>query len=447
MARHSMSAADAAWYHMDSTVNTAVVTCVVITRRPLEVARVRRLLRRRLIRFDRFRQRVVERGLLYDAPAWEDVDVDLDAHVRHAALPAPGDEAALRAFVEEQASVPLDRARPLWQAHVVDNVGDGGALLLRYHHCIGDGTAMMGVAAQLFDMPHAAPMRRGGARARSGPVAATWLDKGLLLASEAGVVVADLLKRGDPVSPIKGDYGLPKRVAWSAPVPLADVKAIGSPAGAKVNDVLVAAIAGALRSHLRQRGTDVARTTVRAMVPIDLREPERRAELGNAFGLMILDLPVSKPTVSARLAATKARMDALKGSAEGPAMRQLLTLFGSGPRMLEELACDIFGSKASLVLTNVVGPGTGIRLDGVPVERLLFCVPHPGREIGMGISLLSYCGAVTMTVIADAGLVPHPEAITRAFDREIELMRRRVRPAPAAQARTARRPDLRRSRA
>jgi hypothetical protein len=110
------------------------------------------LLRRRLIRFDRFRQRVVEHGLIYGTPCWEEA-VDLDAHVHHVALPAPGDEHALRALVEERAAPPLDPGRPLWQVHVVENVGPGGALVMRYHHCLGDGAAMMAVASRLFDMP------------------------------------------------------------------------------------------------------------------------------------------------------------------------------------------------------------------------------------------------------------------------------------------------------
>jgi diacylglycerol O-acyltransferase len=106
-------------------------------------------------------------------------------------------------------------------------------------------------------------------------------------------------------------------------------------------------------------------------------------------------------------------------------MHLLLDLFGRGPKALEDIACEIFGSKASLVLTNVVGPRETIRLAGVPVDRLMFCVPHPGERIGMGVSILSYRGMATLTVIADAGLVPDPQAITQAFNREVAAMFRR----------------------
>jgi len=423
MATRAMSPVDAAWYHMDGPANPAIVTAVAITRKPLDYARVRRDFQRRLLRFDRFRQRVVERGIPLATPAWEDVpDLDLGAHLRHTALPAPGDEAALRSLVEELAGLPLDHDRPLWQAHVVDNVAGGSALVMRYHHCIGDGTAMMAVAARLFDMPN------GASRLPVRPAAAspsTVIDTAMRWAGEAGAVLSDLVKWPDPASPFKGEFAARKSVAWSSPVPIEDVKAIGAPTGAKVNDVLVAAVAGALRSYLRRRGVEPARTTLRAMVPLDLRSPDRVGELGNEFGLVILDLPVSAATPAARLARTKAGMDALKSSAEAPAMHLLLDLFGRGPKALEDIACEIFGSKASLVLTNVVGPRETIRLAGVPVDRLMFCVPHPGDRIGMGASILSYRGMATLTVIADAGLVPDPQAITQAFNREVAAMFRR----------------------
>lgn len=429
LATHPMSPVDAAWYHMDGPTNPAIVTAVVLTRRPLDFSHVRRDFQQRLLRFDRFSQRVVQTGALA-APAWEDVpDLDLDAHLVHMALPGAGGEAALRALVAGLASLPLDHRRPLWQAHVIDNVQGGSALVMRYHHCIGDGTAMMTVAAKLFDMPHGAekPLPRPAV-----PAEPSLIDTALLLAGEAGAVLSDLVKWPDSASPFKGRFGMRKSVAWSAPVAIDTIKAIGAPTGAKVNDVLVAALSGALRSYLRHSGAEPADATLRAMVPIDLRAAAHVGELGNEFGLAILDLPVSAKTAKARLARTKAGMDACKASAEAPAMQRLLDLFGRGPKALEDIACNIFGSKASLVLTNVKGPCESIQLAGVPVERLMFCVPHPGEQIGMGASIMSYQGMATLTIVADAGLVPDPQAITQAFNREVKAMGRTLAHAPAA---------------
>jgi WS/DGAT/MGAT family acyltransferase len=252
-------------------------------------------------------------------------------------------------------------------------------------------------------------------------------DKVALIVDGASMLVTELLKRPDPASPLKGDFGLQKRVAWSEPVALADVKAVGAPSGAKINDVLVAAMTGALRTYLRKRGIDVNHTTVRAMVPVDLRPPGRGAELGNEFGLVILELAVSSRDARTRLRLTKARMDALKRSPEAVAIMALFDLFGRGPKVIEDFAVDLFGSKASVVMTNVAGPQDPLYLAGVPIDRFMFWVPHPGKQLGMGISILSYKGAATLAVIADAHLVPDPDAITTEFNREFGRMLKLVR--------------------
>nr|WP_297355776.1 wax ester/triacylglycerol synthase family O-acyltransferase [uncultured Caldimonas sp.] len=467
MSTYPMDPVDAAWYHMDGTTNFAIVTALLLTREPLDFQRVRDVFAHRLATIDRFRRRVVERGLPLPTPHWEDVpDFDIDQHLHHVAAPAPGDQQALAALIDDVASTPLPRELPLWQAHVVDGVDGGSALVLRYHHCIGDGLAMMAVAQQLFDatpqgdetaslaqaMPEdemaAAPgaIESGldeveqAARRAWGAVASTWesvahpqrwIEQGRVALQGAGMLIDELLKPSDPPSPFKGEFGLRQRVAWSRPVAIRDAKAIAAPLNAKVNDVLVAAVAGALRTYLAQRGVPVDRTTLRAMVPVNLRPPQRLGGLGNEFGLVILDLPVSVRSPMQRLGATKARMDALKRTPEAVAMNVLMDIFGRGPKALEEVTQTLFGSKASVVMTNVAGPRERLYLAGVPVERMMFWVPHPGQQLGMGLSVMSYRGKATLSVMADAHLVPDPQHITEAFNREFALMRRRLHAALA----------------
>jgi hypothetical protein len=179
---------------------------------------------------------------------------------------------------------------------------------------------------------------------------------------------------------------------------------------------------GALRTYLRRRGVDVDHTTVRAMVPVDLRPPERYDQLGNEFGVVLLDLAIGTRQRLQRVLATKANMDALKRSPEPLAALMLFNLLGRVPKAVEDIAGQMFQSKASVVMTNVAGPQEPIYLAGAPIERVMFWVPHPGKELGMGISILSYCGAATLSVIADANLVPDPEEITREFHREFAAM-------------------------
>ena len=458
-----MSAVDAAWFHIDGPANTAMITSIAITREPLDFERVKAVYTQRLAQFERFRCRVVESALPLATPHWEEMPgFEIAQQLHHVALPAPGGKAALTALVSDLASTPLDRSRPLWDVHVVDGVDGGAALITRMHHCIGDGTASVLVARALFDTsprgwrsPPPAPSRR---TAKAGLIeqlfapaieaaertveqlraavdgaidAATHpkqlAGKAALLLAGAGTLAAELLKTPDPRSPLKGEFGLGKRVAWSAPVRLADVKSIGAPLGAKINDVLVAAMTGALRHYLGKRGVDVDRMTVRAMVPVDLRPPGRASELGNEFGLVILELAIGSKDPLARLRRTKAHMDELKRSPEAVAILALFNVFGHAPKAVEDAAVQLFGSKASVVMTNVAGPQEALYLAGVPIERVMFWVPHPGRELGMGISILSYRGAATLSVVSDAHLVPDPEAITERFQREFASMQAAVR--------------------
>jgi hypothetical protein len=228
------------------------------------------------------------------------------------------------------------------------------------------------------------------------------------LAGGAGMLLGELMRADDPPSPLKGEFALGKCVAWSQPVAIRDIKAIGKRYDAKVNDVLVAAMTGALRTYLK--------------VPVDLRPPERIGQLGNEFGLVLLDLAVTEARADRRLAQTKARMDALKRSPEALATKALLNLLGRGPKLLEDISNDLFGRKASVVMTNVVGPPDVLYLAGVPIDRILPWAPHPGKQLGMAVSILSYRGMASLTVIGDAHLVPDPQAITGEFNREFKKM-------------------------
>jgi WS/DGAT/MGAT family acyltransferase len=486
-----MSPGDAAWFHMDGPVNTAVITSVMLTRTPVDFEAVKRLYQQRLPRFERFYQRVVERGLPYATPHWEAMPgFSVEQQMHHVALPPPGDDAALAELISDLASTPIDRTRPLWDVHVVDGVGGGSALVTRMHHCIADGTASKLITNVLFgsgngtapepdeeapdasapaaDSPAAASpaatspgmvgqllapvldtAQRSVAQLRdalSATVTATveaashpqeTLSKVGFALAGAGMLAGELLRTDDPPSPLKGEFGLKKRVAWSKPVALADVKAIGAPLGAKINDVLVAGMTGALRTYLRQRGEDVNHTTVRAMVPVDLRPPERMNELGNYFGIVLLDLAIRSRQRLQRVRATKANMSALKQSPEPLAALMLFNAMGRVPKALEDLSGRMFQRKASVVMTNVAGATEPLHLAGVPIERVMFWVPHPGTELGVGISILSYCGSATLGVISDARLLPDPEAITQEFNREFAAMLKAVREKQEAVGKTA----------
>ncbi|HET8754901.1 MAG TPA: wax ester/triacylglycerol synthase domain-containing protein, partial [Solirubrobacteraceae bacterium] len=146
---HAMARADAAWLHMDRPTNLMVINSVLWFDEPVDWDAYTAVIRDRLLaRFDRFRQRPVEGPT---GPHWEDVEVDLELHVHHVALPAPGDRRALETFVSDRAAMPLDRSRPLWEVYLIDGFGDGAAVLTRMHHCIADGITLARVMLTLTD--------------------------------------------------------------------------------------------------------------------------------------------------------------------------------------------------------------------------------------------------------------------------------------------------------
>lgn len=466
-----LSPVDSAWLHMDDPTNLMMVTGIALLDGPVDYDRYRRTLEARLLPLDRFTMRVVDDHRLLSGPHWEpDRHFDLDAHIHRVALPAPGDMAALQNFLSDLASTPLDFSKPLWQIHLVENVLGGSAMVLRFHHCIGDGTAMNAVMYRLMDTTPGAPVARADLSAghadkeqeshgwnpldallkpvrsaleMSRKVADTVLDEGIEmllhpehlrdLTSAAGTGAATLsnalMMTPDPATPLKGKLGVQKHVAWSSRVSLEDVRRIGRQADAKVNDVLLAAVAGALRGYLIGRETDVYNLEVRAVVPVDLRPPERALNLGNEFGLIFLALPLGIADPIARMAEVKQRMDALKRSPEAVIMFGLLNVFGVTPTQVEEPVVNLFGSKATAVMTNVAGPRDALYIAGNRISNMMFWVPQAGR-LGMGVSIMSYNGGVTLGVITDAGLVPDPQSITARFEQEFAEMLASVEARP-----------------
>lgn len=429
---------DAAWFHMDGPANTAVVTGLLTARRAFDFGATRRVFADRLAPIERFRRRVVEQGLSFGSPCWEDVpDFDIDQHVHHRALPAGADEAALFELVSDLASQPLPAALPLWQVHVIDGPGARGALVMRYHHCIGDGAAMVDVVRRVFDLPADAPPARAPGRMREaedsglGAIFSPLVQAVRTGIGGVGELAYDLLKSSDPVSPFKGHFVARQRVACSKAIALERFKTVAAAFDAKINDVVVAAVAGALRAYLVERGQPPDASSLRAMMPVSLRPPERAHEVDNEFGLVILALPVELDDPAARLRAAKDRIDAIKHSSEAIAMCWVLDAFGRGPRRVQQLAQRLFGSKASLVLTNVAGPARPLVLAGRSIERMMFWVPHPGEDLGLGVSVYSYRGRLSLGVIGDAVRVPDPERIARLFEREVATLARCIETASA----------------
>lgn len=460
-ASRRMSSADAAWLHMDRPTNLMVVNSVLLFDEPLELGRLRRTVQRRLVdRYPRFSQRVVESRLPVLAPSFEDDPrFSLEHHIHHLALPAPGDDEVLRGLIGDMMTAPLDRSKPLWHMYLVDNYGAGCAVIARMHHCIADGIALGRVMLSLTDTTRRAgiagekpSLTRSDHDGGGGPLRAIAkpLGDGISLGSKVGralvrqsidvashprhagelvgaiardanTVVKLVMTPADEASALKGEPGISRRVTWTDPLPLDLVKRIAHDHAATVNDVLLAAVSGALRHYLQERGGPAPE--IQALVPFNLRpldEPVPR-ELGNRFGLVFLPLPVGTSGSYRRLAAVSKRMDTIKSSRDGPVSYGILEAVGMTPVGIEKRIVDMFSGKGTAVMTNVPGPRKTIYLAGVPIRAVLFWGPTSGH-VGMSVAIFSYRGEVTVGLMVDAKLVPDPNMITAQLEDELQAL-------------------------
>ncbi len=455
--RSRMSSVDTAWLRMDRPTNRMVIVGVLVFGAPIDYERLLATFAARFTRFERFRRRPVQD---LAGAWWEEVPrFRLEHHVRRARLPGGGGPAALKRFVAKLVERPFDAGRPWWDFTLVDGYNGGAALVARIHHSYADGIALIRVMLSLTDprrnapvapvraqRPHGPAPDGGGALGTffaplaglagealrlSGEVAGKGADALLnpeslvRYARIAGRVAAEAAQLAtlpdDSRTRYKGKAGAAKRVAWTDPIALDEVKAVGKVLDCSVNDVLLATVAGALGRYLAAKGDRIGGLELRALVPVNLRADEAEIRLGNRFGLVTLLLPIGIANPLARLYEVHHRMNTLKGSYQAPIAFALLGLAGLAPRALQQQMLDLLANKATAVMTNVPGPQAQLYMARAPLKQIMFWVPQSG-DIGMGVSILSYNGSVQFGLITDAGRVPDPENVIAHFRPEFDRL-------------------------
>jgi len=299
----------------------------------------------------------------------------------------------------------------------------GSVLFTQIHHCMGDGFALVKLLLSLADRTAGGGDGGPPATVRGEPATADRaLHVAMTTARRVGRGISDLshllLLPFDPKTRLRGALRGERRVAWSNPIALSRVKALAHARGATVNDVLMAALSGALRRYVSFHG-DVPEL-FRAIVPVNLRAPSEPfdEEHGNRFGLVFVDLPIGEEDREARLADVKREMDRIKASEEPTVSLAVLNVLGRSPAFVSRAVDQLFGRKATLVVTNVPGPRTPLYLAGSRIRDILFWAPHPSG-LSCGVSILSYAGSVRAGVRSDTALVPDPERIAHEFEMEI----------------------------
>jgi WS/DGAT/MGAT family acyltransferase len=414
-----MAGVDAVWLAVEAPENLMVVTVVLRFGGAVDWDRFAVTVGERMVRpYPAFVRRAVSPSRPFHQAAWtEDPGFDLGAHLRRKQLPAGVDQ--LAALVSDLLARPLDMSRSPWELHLVDQP-EGSTVVARLHHCLADGLALAAVLLSLTDPQDGADVAGATGAGTGGPdrPSRRVRDAAQLAASVVTTGLGILFAAREPRTSLRGQVGTRKSAAWSEPLALDVVKGIGRALGVSVNDVLLAMTAGALRRHLAASGERPQ--DVRIFVPVDLRprgEPVPTS-LGNRFGVVFVQLPVSVADPVERVHAVHQRMSRAKASAQARATFAMLGVLGVLPAWGHRLAVRLLGAKSTAVVTNVAGPQDPVSVAGSPLSGVVFWVPQAG-SVGLGISILSYAGTVTVGVAADHDLVPDPRLLADAFERDL----------------------------
>jgi WS/DGAT/MGAT family acyltransferase len=460
-ATERMSRVDTAWLRMDNEVNLMMIVGVWLLTPGITYEVLAARVSDKLLKYDRFRQKVVEDTM---GASWvADEQFDLSQHiVRHPLQRRRGqsERQVLQELAGRLSTTPLDPARPLWQFHFVEQYEGGSALIARVHHCIADGIALISVMLSITDGGADPPARK--LRKPADDSGGDWLTDAVVkpftdltvkaigmygsgvaksmemlanpyqplfgsldMARSGYQVLSDVaamaLMSDDSPTLLKGKPVGTKKVAWGEPIPLDEVKAVGKALGCSVNDVLLACVAGAIGGYLGAQGDDPTGKEIRAMVPVNLRPLEKAYQLGNRFGLVPLVLPVGIDNPIERVYAVRRRMTELKGSYQPLLAFAVLAVAGLLIKPAQDALLNMFAKKATAVMTNVPGPAKPLKFCGSTLRQTMFWVPQSGN-VGVGVSILSYGGGVQFGLITDEQLCPDPQRIIERFQPEFEKL-------------------------
>lgn len=465
MVSDRLSPLDASFLHLEDHVSHMHIGSVAVFEAPPPpFDQVTASLAGKLKLVPRYRQVARMVPFYLGRPVWvDDPHFALDYHLRHSALPAPGDESQLRALVGRIMGQQLDRSKPLWEIWVVEGLSGGRwAMVAKTHHALVDGVAGTDLFAVLMDLsPEASPAEPDDWKPRRQPSgsrlavdavgdllrspyeqmralrAATRLPRQALrqaadvakgLTSLSGIV------RPTPSSSLNGPLGPHRRYTWAATT-VDDVKRVRKTLGGTFNDVVLAAITGGFRDLLMSRGESVDRV-VRSLVPVSVRA---RSTSGLAVGdgttankvsAMFAELPVGTEDPVQRLHALSTQMEGLKESKEALAGEALTSLGGFAPPMLlalgMRLATRLAQRNVNTVTTNVPGPQFPLYVLGRRMVEAYPYVPLAG-QVRIGVAIFSYDGRVTFGITGDRDTTADLDVLSGGIERGMDELLGRCR--------------------
>ena len=405
---------------------------------------------KRLQLVPRFRQKLLTVPFGIGRPVWvDDTHFNIEYHVRHTALPAPGDDEKLKRLTARIMSQQLDRAKPLWEIWFAEGLGgDRWALISKTHHCLVDGVSGADIMSVILDLtpegtelevvpwrpepePSQDALLADAIRERfTSPAEAIRTLQSTVLdptkipnrvvkgARALGAFVGGSLNFA-PASSLNVQIG-PHRRFETVLVELDELKRIKNSLGGTVNDVVLSVVAGGLRRLLKTRGERIEDLELRAMVPVSVRADQDKGALGNQVASIWAPLPVSESDPVKRLRFVSEKMRDLKSSGQAVGA-QLLTSLGqyAPPTILSQAARLVARQRAyNLVVTNVPGPQFPLYSLGRQMKEVYPVVPLSDNTT-IGIALLSYNGTVGFGLLGDFDAAPDLAVLAEGIEKSI----------------------------
>ena len=447
---------DVSFLYLEESTTPMHVGGVAILQPPdtgFDYDRLVSIIERRIGLVPRYRQKVRSVPGHIANPVWvDDQSFDVGYHVRRSAVPRPGSEVQLRELVGRLMSRRLDRSRPLWEIYLVEGLAGGRiAVVTKTHHAMVDGISAVDIGQVLLDVtpeprdvpeepwsaapePTAAELvaeavadlvRQPTALADTVRLAVNDVSNTLLMAAGqlAGVLAAArTAARPAPESPLNAVIGEQRRFGM-ARSDLDDYKRVRKMHGGTVNDVVLATVAGALRSWLMTRGEPVtANTTVRALVPVSVRSENEQGVVGNRVSSFLVELPVGEEDPITRLHGITDAMKGHKESGQWVAADVLVRLTGFAPptlhlmgaRVVSELSRRLF----NVVVSNVPGPQFPLYAGGARMLEVFPVVPlAKGQALSIGVT--SYNGGVYYGLNADRDAMPDVDTLALLLEESL----------------------------
>ena len=451
MSEDRLTGLDASFLHLERDGAHMHVASTVIFEGPApEYGEFCRHIGSRLHLVPRFRQKL--RFVPFDLgrPVWEDdPHLNLGYHVRHTALPPPGDDDQLRTFAARVFSQRLDRSKPLWELWLVDGLEGGRfAVVGKSHHALVDGVSGVDITTVLYDTerepqdpPDSDEWLPGPGRSDAQLVGETLAER---LTSPAEIVrtaraalrgprqilragrealgaVGELGRAGmaAPSSPFNVEIGPYRRFAWVR-YDLADFKLVKNELGGTVNDVVLAAVSGALGRYLRAHGHSTHELELRAMVPISVRTTDEQGALGNRVTAMMATLPLWCEDPVERLESIRSRMGDLKDSRQAMGASLMTELTGFAPPTIAGQAARLQARQRffNLVVINIPGPQFPLYCLGREMEAVIPMVPLAGNQ-AVCFAIMSYNGQVNFGLTGDYDAMPDLDTLAEDLNASI----------------------------